>query len=439
MHRDSRPSGSKLRAPDWAPDKVPTRSAEEAYRIATTVKERAQANPTEFAQIARELSDDVVTRTNGGSLGGERAAHLPAPFLDALTAMRAGEISEVIQTQLGFHVLLKRAPPPLETVRGVRLVVRYSGTVGVYPPKRSREDALALAQSLAQRARSGVAFSKLISEFSEDRDRIRGGNMGVWRTTDPAPEPLTTEVLARLKVGEVSDPIDTPHGFQVLQRVALAPGATFAMRSVRMVYTRNSPESEALAARTAAEITDGLRADPLQFASYQARYCCSGTELWQDGQGDAEITNLVESLGIGEIARAALKLPAYYLVVQRLDPDLLEPAKAPVFALPTPIFANIEAAVATSASKALADSVGQLRSVLGFVKLSQAEKAVVEAGLVQFQKEVVKAQTADERIAACRAALAIVHDGISEATYGAVITRLEGWLTMQILANPSVE
>ena len=66
----------------------------------------------DFAALAREFSDDAATREQGGSLGlFQRGAHSKA-FDDAAFALKEGEVSAVVQTEFGFHVIkLERREP----------------------------------------------------------------------------------------------------------------------------------------------------------------------------------------------------------------------------------------------------------------------------------------------------------------------------------------
>ena len=63
------------------------------------------AKGADFARLARESSDDVGTRERGGDLGTfPRASHTRA-FDDAAFALKPGQISSVVQTDFGFHVI----------------------------------------------------------------------------------------------------------------------------------------------------------------------------------------------------------------------------------------------------------------------------------------------------------------------------------------------
>jgi hypothetical protein len=433
MHQQSQPEVSKLRPADWRPDELPKRSVDEAYRIASEVKTRAQAHPEDFAKLAGQYSDDVVSRDRGGSLGGVHGMQLPAPFLDALAVMRTGQVSEVVRTPLGFHILLKRAPPPAEELSGNRLVVRYVSTTGEEPIQRNRKEAFDRAKSLVERARSGAPFSTLVSEFSENRDRGRLGNMGAWWTCDPGYESVVVEELARLPLGKISEPIDTHWGFQILQRVPITRSADYAMRAVKIQYAIGDPDSERAASRVAADIAATLREKPDQFGRFIQQHCCREVERWADGHGDPDVTNVLDRLRVGEIAAAPVRLPYFYVIPQRLDPETVSESPKPVFELPTPQFGDLETAIGNGGSKVLVDAVDDLRHVLGFAAIGASDKAAIDRALDQFRREITKAETYDARVSAYRSALVLLHDGVSEATYAAVMVRLQSWGTTEMM------
>ena len=66
----------------------------------------------DFAALAREFSDDAATREQGGALGlFQRGSHSKA-FDDAAFALKEGEVSALVQTEFGFHVIkLERREP----------------------------------------------------------------------------------------------------------------------------------------------------------------------------------------------------------------------------------------------------------------------------------------------------------------------------------------
>lgn len=59
----------------------------------------------EFADIAREVSQDPGSARNGGDLGFFTAGRMVAPFSAAAFELEPGEISDPVETQFGWHVI----------------------------------------------------------------------------------------------------------------------------------------------------------------------------------------------------------------------------------------------------------------------------------------------------------------------------------------------
>jgi parvulin-like peptidyl-prolyl isomerase len=88
-----------------------TRTRDEALRLATELAGQARATPSSFGALARARSDDG-TAAAGGELGawvvGEK---MPRAIDDAVRAVEIGAIAGPVETEFGFHVLVRRASP----------------------------------------------------------------------------------------------------------------------------------------------------------------------------------------------------------------------------------------------------------------------------------------------------------------------------------------
>jgi len=88
---------------------------------AESLLERAKAG-ADFAALARENSDDIGSKAQGGDLGWSLKEAYEAPFAEALFSMQKGEISGPVKTRFGYHILrLEDVRPahqrPFEEVR----------------------------------------------------------------------------------------------------------------------------------------------------------------------------------------------------------------------------------------------------------------------------------------------------------------------------------
>jgi parvulin-like peptidyl-prolyl isomerase len=107
------PGGERVRAShilvayQGAMRSTATRSKEEARKLADALHARASAGQ-DFARLASEHSDDPTAKAKGGDLGYFDRSGMVKPFADAAFALQPGEVSSVVETEFGFHVI-KRA------------------------------------------------------------------------------------------------------------------------------------------------------------------------------------------------------------------------------------------------------------------------------------------------------------------------------------------
>ena len=100
-------------------------SAEDKAKIRSKAEEllaQVRANPERFADIARAHSQDPGSAANGGDLHFFARGAMVKPFEDAAFALQKGAISDVVESDFGFHIIQLtdvRAPkvPSLEDMR----------------------------------------------------------------------------------------------------------------------------------------------------------------------------------------------------------------------------------------------------------------------------------------------------------------------------------
>ncbi len=77
----------------------------EARKKAEALLTEVKASPAKFAELAQKSSDDPGSAANGGDLGFFGRNQMVKPFEDAAFALKAGEISGLVETQFGFHII----------------------------------------------------------------------------------------------------------------------------------------------------------------------------------------------------------------------------------------------------------------------------------------------------------------------------------------------
>ena len=81
-----------------------TRTREEARSRIEDVLRRARAGQ-DFAALAREFSDEPGAASSGGSLGTFGHGAMVPPFERAAFALSVGQISDIVETPFGYHVI----------------------------------------------------------------------------------------------------------------------------------------------------------------------------------------------------------------------------------------------------------------------------------------------------------------------------------------------
>lgn len=117
-------SGERLRAAHVLVRVPPDITAQEKIRRraqAEQVRKLAKEG-ADFAQLAKKWSDDATTRTRGGELEPFGRGEIMKPVEDAAFTLKPGEISDVVETQYGYHVIklfevIKGEPPSFEDVK----------------------------------------------------------------------------------------------------------------------------------------------------------------------------------------------------------------------------------------------------------------------------------------------------------------------------------
>lgn len=92
---------------------------EQAKKVLAEVKK----DPSQFAKIAKEKSEDTVSGKQGGDLGFFMFQDMVEPFSKAAFSMKPNTVSAVIKTVYGYHIIMvtdrsKAGVEPLEKVKG---------------------------------------------------------------------------------------------------------------------------------------------------------------------------------------------------------------------------------------------------------------------------------------------------------------------------------
>lgn len=409
----------------------PTRTRLQALELARKLAADLEGDPSRFGALARQYSEDITTKDLGGELGGVVASQLSVwpPVLDALAVTPQGSVSQPVETEYGFHVIYRAEVPEPDVVTGVRIVIAHDQAPWLRIlargelPKRTRDAAQALANSVYERAQADPeSFADLVARHSEHRDAEREGDFGTWSTRDAALNGREIAVLRRLAVGEVSPPVDTVFGFQIIKRVENRPRHEYAMKAIRLLFNPDAALGTA-GSRAAAFEELGRRAleiggDPVRFADARRELGSMGVEQWQDGRGTPAVQAMLDRLALDEVAREPVLSEFSYVLAQRVHPT---PSPAPLFELPEPSESDLPVLLGVmSDGDAASLLIHRARAATGSLELEGSMHALHQ----DWQKELASARSHQARVQAIFTLQQGVRDRLGEEKYAAYLTAL---------------
>ncbi len=169
-----------------------------------------------LAQVSAAYSD-AQNALQGGGLGWRGEDKLPALFVEAVRALRPGQVSEVVRSPNGFHVLVlldKRGRDVATVVRQTQarhILIKTNEVVSDPEAKKRLAD-------LRERIVHGGDFARLARVHSDDLSASKGGDLGWLNPGDTVPD--FERAMVALKPGEVSEPIRSPFGWHLIQVIA---------------------------------------------------------------------------------------------------------------------------------------------------------------------------------------------------------------------------
>lgn len=144
------------------------RTPQEALAIARDLYERLQADPAQFDTFVAEYSDDPSAVGNHGQFTSVKRGDMVEPFERVAFNLEAGEISEPVKTQFGYHLIRldNDNPPSLQSFEDVREALEER--MRKQHRDRVRNDYLTSLHSLPVELTEEDLEAMVIRHFGED-------------------------------------------------------------------------------------------------------------------------------------------------------------------------------------------------------------------------------------------------------------------------------
>ncbi len=167
----------------------------------------------DFRQVAASFSD-APDAVQGGAFGWREITRLPAIFAEAVKDLKTGEVSGVLRSPNGFHIVRvnerrgQAAPLIVSQTRARHILIKTSELV-------AESEAKDRAVKLKERLDNNADFAELARLQSEDASAARGGELGWLSPGDTVPE--FEKAMNALRPGQISEPVRSPFGWHLIQ------------------------------------------------------------------------------------------------------------------------------------------------------------------------------------------------------------------------------
>lgn len=185
-------------------------------------------NGVDFSELAKRNSDDIQSGMNGGDLGYSKKGVFVKEFEEALYSLNVGEVSELVETEYGYHII------KLNDKKGDQLKSQH--ILVAYPKFESSDmETITFLKELKLKIESNsITFEEAAKLYSQDiSTNLKGGYMGFVMLERL--DSLTLEAVKVLDTGKITNPLKTSddrnYGYEIIKVMKKVPTHTATMEN----------------------------------------------------------------------------------------------------------------------------------------------------------------------------------------------------------------
>lgn len=180
---------------------------------------KAQTTAATFEETAKKASEDAYSKAQGGLLGWFTVLQIPYAVENAAYETPVGEVSEVVRSPYGFHIVkVDETRPAYGKVQVAHILVRY---------KDDKAKAKAQIDEAYKKLKSGEDFAALVQTYSEDmKSKNNSGNLD-WFGINTYEGNFEEIAFSLEKDGAFSKPFEGDLGYHIIKRQRALKNPTY--------------------------------------------------------------------------------------------------------------------------------------------------------------------------------------------------------------------
>jgi peptidyl-prolyl cis-trans isomerase SurA len=190
-----------------------------AYNKINDIRKKALAGE-DFAALAVQYSEDPSAKDNKGDLGYFSAFRMVYPFENAAYNTPKGEVSKIIRTRFGYHIL------KIYDIRANRgeITVAHIMILNPKPEETDKDKAKNTINDIYRKISQGEKFEDLAKQFSEDKSSSsKGGLLNKFGSGQLSSEEFENTAFSLANVGDISKPFQSQFGWHIVKLIEKHP------------------------------------------------------------------------------------------------------------------------------------------------------------------------------------------------------------------------
>lgn len=184
-----------------------------------------------FDTVAMQASEDPSAKENKGDLGYFTAFKMVYPFENAAYSTSKGDVSKIIRTRFGYHIL------KITDIRPNRgeVTVAHIMALAPKPEDEDQKKGEKLIEEIYTKIQQGEKFEDLAKQFSEDKSSAnKGGVLNKFGSGQLSSEEFENIAFSLKDAGDISKPFQSQFGWHIVKLIEKHPVKTLEESKVEL-------------------------------------------------------------------------------------------------------------------------------------------------------------------------------------------------------------